>query len=99
MAGVINGHVVLYNDGSIELLPEVCPCAGPHRLLSPRCYSIMFDGTRRACPYWHATTRLSNFTERIDASGLADELVANAGNLKRCSVICHAARRNRPPGC
>lgn len=114
MPGWVNATCTKHLDQSVDIHPEFtpsnvtgddgehlqdCPIRGDHRLDTPRCYTIMFDGSRRACMYWTACTNSANTTERVDAGVLALKLTMHGGNIARCGVICSAARRNRPPGC
>jgi len=99
MAGIVRAHLVKHADGSHDVGPIDCPAADQHTSGPPRCYTIMFDGERRACTYWLACTLPSNDTHRMDPSRLADESFLRGVGSMRCGVICQRARANRPPGC
>jgi len=114
MPGWVNGTVTKHLDQSVDVHPEFtpsqargdegeniqdCPIKDEHRISTPRCYTIMYDGARRACPYFIAVTSPVNISERVDAGVLALKLTMHGGNIARCGILCQAARRNRPPGC
>jgi hypothetical protein len=98
MSGVVQADLYRWATGQIEVLPTVCPARGPHRVDLPHCYTILASGERRACVFWQATVRHCNPCNRVDASGLSEEMRATATEAVRCGVICHRARRNVSPG-
>jgi hypothetical protein len=114
MSGLVNASVTKFNDGSVDVTPEYtpsqvtgdegeniqsCPIALAANLATPRCYTMMFDGTRRACPYWIACVAQNNCTDRIDVGVIALKMTMNATSTARVGVLCNCARRNRPAGC
>jgi hypothetical protein len=99
MAGFIFSTIEEHDDRSYDVVPEHCPAALDDQYHRPRCYTITFDGSRRACPYWYATTYVANSTERSDPSVLADHMANLGATVKRCGVLCLRARSNHRPGC
>lgn len=114
MSGVVNGTLTRFNDGSIDVTPEytpsqvrgdegehiqACPIALAGSLATPRCYTIMFDGERRACTFWRACVKQSNSTQRVDVGSEAVNLIERASATMRIGILCDCARRNRPAGC
>jgi hypothetical protein len=99
MAGIVRAYLTRHADKSFDVSPLDCPAADVHTSGTPRCYTIMFDGQRRACPFWTATAHPANETHRMDPTALCDEAYMRQASQMRCSVICQRARANRPPGC
>lgn len=99
MAGIVQAHIEEHADHSIDVRPIACPGADMHTQGVPRCYTVMFDGERRACVYWQATTMPGNDTHRQDPSMLARESFMRNVTQMRCAVLCQRARANRPIGC
>lgn len=98
MAGFIQASIDEHVDHSLDVVPDVCPVVDDHQE-SLRCYSVGFDGERRACPFWIATTHVANSTRRVDATVLRDEMKALGGRTLRCGVLCQRHKANRRPGC
>lgn len=99
MAGMMKATIERHGDGSLDVMPEPCAIEDPHRADRPRCYTIMFDGERRACPLWIATTMPANDTHRIDPSSIGANMVARGTMYAPCGVLCQAARRRAGHGC
>lgn len=99
MAGFVRASLEQHNDLSIDVIPDDCPVEHPHFVGTMRCYTIMFDGERRACTYWQACTHVANTTHRVDPSYLLKALEDRNVTRLRCGVVCARMRANRPPGC
>ncbi len=114
MSGTINGTLTLFNDGGVDLTPEytpsqvrgdegeniqACPIAAVLQMSTPRCATMMFDGTRRYCPYFIAAVEHVNGTRRVDIGDKAMFMVGQSTSTTRLDVLCNCARRNRPAGC
>jgi hypothetical protein len=98
VSGVVQADIYRWATGQLEVMPLVCPGRGPYRTDLPHCYSILADGSRRACVFWQATARANNPCERADAAALGAEMLSEGNAAKRCAVLCHRARRNVSPG-
>lgn len=99
MAGFVAAHIALHLDQSMDVTPDVCPVDDPHAAAVPRCYTIMFDGEHRACPYLVACTHASNTSHRADVRTVARALDLRSAQNMRIGVLCMRQRANRPVGC
>ncbi len=99
MAGFVVGTIARHLDTSLDVTPDVCPVEDPHAMGIPRCYTIMFDGEHRACPYLVACTHASNTSHRADVRSIAHALEVRSAQNMRIGVLCMRQRANRPVGC
>jgi len=99
MAGQVNAHIAQHLDKSIDVTPDVCPVEDPHYEGERRCYTIMFDGEHRSCPYLVACTHVSNSSHRADVRSIVRALELRSATHMRIGVLCMRQRANRPPGC
>lgn len=99
MTGIVKARVEVYKDGSADVVPDTCAVEDEHRQDVPRCYHVIHTGERRACVFWAALTSPAQKAERMDLYALVSRAQGLGARTVNCQVICHAARRNRPPGC
>jgi len=98
MTGIVQGYVELSATGTYEVKPARCAVEDEHRPDIPVCFKVYHDALTRACPYWHATTNPGNYCNREHPSALRTRAVENGSRMTACLIVCHAQKRNRPPG-
>jgi hypothetical protein len=100
MAGHILGEVQRHKDSSLDVQPWDCPAKDAYHLADqPRCETVMFDGTRRRCPYLISLTEPSNCTSRQDITTACTARDGSPRFSAPVGILCLCARRNRAPGC
>jgi hypothetical protein len=99
MTGVLKARVEVYPIGDYEVVPDECAVEDEHRSIPPICYRVHHDGWHRSCPFFVTCTAPSNPCDRQHPSALVLRATTLGAKMVSCQVICHAARRNRPPGC
>lgn len=99
MTGIVPGRMETWGDGNYIVRPEPCPVEDPHRTEEGPCYRHHTDGWTRQCPYLLTITAPANSADRKHPTGVALDAKSRGASLMRCQIICHAQRRNRPPGC
>lgn len=107
MAGRVGAYLTMYADQRDWVItPEGCPAMDEHRKaaaageedLQPVCEKYNPIYGRRKCVYLYGTALRENACDRIDGSVMWQNAIGAGRSQMRCSVLCLAARRNRPPG-